>query len=157
MSDPSLDAADKLLDKLRDWMIEAINVATGYEQIIIAAGYAGFLTVWTQTAPHLPKLAVLWSGGLIATSLLVFVAFHIFSICVRSLGMLRMGKELMKHKSPQDQLAAMVEQQKRNGREAGIVLVVWPFAFVTSVVTGLAAAALIVGACFAGVIASAAP
>ncbi|HWW26941.1 MAG TPA: hypothetical protein VNZ85_13700 [Caulobacter sp.] len=46
--DDQVDAADKLVDKALAFSKEMFQLGQGYNQVLIAAGYAANLTLWSK-------------------------------------------------------------------------------------------------------------
>lgn len=154
--DPQMDASERLLEKTLAWAKEMHSLASGYDQVVIVAGYAAFLTVWAQTAPHLARSVVLLSGALIGISLVLFVSFHVLQMAVRSHSAIALGIQLRKvNPTPIDQLQVYITNQQKAAKSSSIILVVWPFVFYPAVITGIGAALLISGSAFWSVVSSA--
>lgn len=54
-----------------------LEASSGYNQIVVLGGYAGFFTVWAATAPDLPRWLVLLTGGLMSISLAIYVGWTV--------------------------------------------------------------------------------
>ncbi|MBT0097902.1 hypothetical protein J4H46_04950 [Vibrio alginolyticus] len=70
--------------------------ANSYSNVIIAAGYVGFFTLWSSLKSDLPQWAILSSGALILISLMTFIGFELYKITSVSVQMHRVSKRLQK-------------------------------------------------------------
>ena len=156
--DDQIDAADKLLDKTLAFSKEMFQLGQGYNQVLIAAGYAAHLTLWAKMAPFLPRTTVLISGGLLGLALFVFVSYYLATICVRTFPAIKLGKKLQSCAGDtQAMLEAYVDYDVRHARASGFLMVIWLPIFVVSTVAGLSSAALLVGHAFWSVVYTAHP
>src|SRR5688500_16100420 len=71
-----------------------LDASSGYNQIVVLGGYAGFFTIWSGTAGFLPRWLVLTSGALMGLSLIVYVGWTVYGMILRSSGMQRMMGEI---------------------------------------------------------------
>ncbi|HDV5280191.1 TPA: hypothetical protein RI749_003017, partial [Vibrio cholerae] len=70
--------------------------ANSYSNVIIAAGYVGFFTLWSSLKSDLPQWAILSSGALILISLMTFIGFELYKMISVSVQMHRVSKRLQK-------------------------------------------------------------
>ncbi|EOX4461723.1 hypothetical protein ACJ5M5_001571 [Vibrio alginolyticus] len=70
--------------------------ANSYSNVIIAAGYVGFFTLWSSLKSDLPQWAILSSGALILISLMTFIGFELYKMTSVSVQMHRVSKRLQK-------------------------------------------------------------
>lgn len=73
-----------------------LEASSGYNQIVVLGGYAGFFTIWSATAAELPRWLVLVSGALMGLSLIVYVGWTVYGMVLRSNFMQRMMGEIKK-------------------------------------------------------------
>ncbi|WP_421739291.1 hypothetical protein [Caulobacter sp.] len=155
---PAADESDRIQQKALAFLKEAHQLGQGYNQALVALGFAAFLTVWAKLAPSLPRATVLLSGALLGLALVVFVAFHLLQMLARSLPGLKLGRDLQAGAGdPATQLAAFAAYEQRQLWSLGLILRAWPFVFFVSAGAGLGSALLIVGYAFWGVVYSAQP
>lgn len=73
-----------------------LEASSGYNQIVVLGGYAGFFTIWAAIASDLPRWLVLLTGGLIGVSLIVYVGWTVSSMIMMRSHMQRMIDEIAK-------------------------------------------------------------
>lgn len=71
-----------------------LEASSGYNQIVVLGGYAGFFTIWAATAEDLPRWLVLLTGGLIGLSLTVYVGWTVANMIAMRGHMQRMMDEI---------------------------------------------------------------
>lgn len=116
--------------------------ANSYSNVIIAAGYVGFFTLWTSLKSDLPQWAILTSGALILISLLTFIGFELYKMIAVSIQMNRISRRLQ---APT--LSTLTEIQQIEKKSALINAKVWIFTLIPTVLTGFGAG-LILLYCF---------
>jgi hypothetical protein len=133
---------DKMIAQLH-YMVGIYARGRDYTNFIIAGGYAAYIAVWTGVAQDIPALYRLFSGGLIAISLLAFLSWEL----VKMVHLMKEGHIIaaaLETPGTRADLASAV-QDARNWlevREVGLHAM-WPFAFYISVITGLVGGALL--------------
>lgn len=77
----------------RKFLVETFEQARLYLNVILIAGYAGLFALWTSFGDRISNLALLTSGVLACVSLMLFLAWEIYSMAKRQqiAGMLRMA------------------------------------------------------------------
>jgi hypothetical protein len=73
-----------------------LEASSGYNQVVVLAGYAGFFAIWSATADDLPRWVVLLSGALMGVSLAVYVAWVVYSMVMMRSHMQRLLNEIAK-------------------------------------------------------------
>lgn len=73
-----------------------LEASSGYNQIVVLGGYAGFFTIWAATSTDLPRWLVLLTGGLIGSSLIVYVGWTVANMIMMRSHMQRMMDEIAK-------------------------------------------------------------
>ena len=73
-----------------------MEASSGYNQIVVLGGYAGFFTVWAATAADLPRWLVLLSGGLMGISLAIYVGWTVVGMIMLRAHSQRMMDEIAK-------------------------------------------------------------
>ncbi|NRQ42537.1 hypothetical protein HRH59_08110 [Rheinheimera sp. YQF-2] len=118
----------------KEVVAHAYGKANSYTNVIIAAGYVGFFTLWGSLKNDLPLWAILVSGALILISLLIFIGFEIYKMISSSVQMHRISKRLQ---TPDMGTLAAIQQIERESslRNAKV----WVFAVIPTVVTGFGA------------------
>ncbi|MEZ8053084.1 hypothetical protein [Vibrio atlanticus] len=108
--------------------------ANSYSNIIIAAGYVGFFSLWSSIKQDLPEWAVFSSGGLILLSLMIFIGFELYKMIS---GAVHLRKVTSKIQSPTINTLSEIQhiEQQANLRNARI----WVFTVVPTVISGFAA------------------
>ena len=59
-----------------------LQAASGYNQIVVLAGYAGFFTIWSAAKDDVPHWLLLTSGLLMGLSLIIYVAWTIYGMTI---------------------------------------------------------------------------
>lgn len=68
--------------------------ANSYTNLIIAAGYVGFFTLWSSLIDKISMWAIASSGALILASLLMFISFELYKMVSKALAMKRLHSKL---------------------------------------------------------------
>lgn len=76
----------------KELLISSYNQATAYTNVVLVAGYAGFLAIWTHLANDVTALTKFSSGLLIALSIGGFIAWETYSMIFRSKLLLGMSQ-----------------------------------------------------------------
>lgn len=108
--------------------------ANSYSNVIIAAGYVGFFTLWSSLKSDLPQWAILSSGALILISLMTFIGFEIYKMISVSVQMHRVSKRLQK-----PDMSTLNEIQRIEQKSALISARVWIFTVIPTVLSGFGA------------------
>lgn len=108
--------------------------ANSYSNVIIAAGYVGFFTLWSSLKNNLPQWAILSSGALMLTSLIIFIGFELYKMISVSIKMHRFSKRLQK-----PDMSTLSEIQRIEQKSALISARVWVFTVIPTVCTGVGA------------------
>ncbi|WP_272265288.1 hypothetical protein [Vibrio europaeus] len=116
--------------------------ANSYSNLIIAAGYVGFFTLWSSLKSDLPTWAILSSGALILISLMMFIGFELYKMISVSVQMHRFCKRLQK-----PDMSTLSEIQRIEQKHALISARVWIFTIIPTVFSGFGAG-LILLYCF---------
>ena len=120
----------------------AYSQANTYSNLIIAAGYVGFFSLWSSIRSDLPEWAILCSGFLILVSLLIFIGFELYKMISAAVQMHKVSTRLQ---SPNTNTLYDIQliQQKCSLNNARA----WVFAIIPTVITGFSAG-LILLYCF---------
>ncbi len=122
------------LDVVKEIFSAVYGKATSYTNLIIAAGYVGFFTLWGSIKKDLPEWAILWSGAFILISLLIFIGFEIYKMISGSLHMKSMSTQL------QNPSIHTLENIQREERKLALRSAkIWPFTLIPTVVFGMGA------------------
>jgi hypothetical protein len=124
----------------------SFDKAKTYSQIVSGIGYAGIFAGWSFTKPFLTRGEIFWSAFLASLSIMSFVLFEVFTSFVTSRSLLRLAKALQ----DKPRFLQIMQESERSEKRLHFMyakawLVIWPFSFAT----GVAAAAILLGA-FAG-------
>ncbi|WP_297474790.1 hypothetical protein [uncultured Photobacterium sp.] len=119
---------------IKEIISHTYSKANSYSNVIIAAGYVGFFTLWSGIKKDIPDWAVLTSGALILLSLMIFIGFELYKMIS---GAVHMRKITNRIRQPtMDTLAEIqhIEQQTNlwNAR-------IWVFTLIPTVISGLLA------------------
>ncbi|MEZ9418808.1 hypothetical protein AB4347_13820 [Vibrio breoganii] len=119
---------------IKEVVSHAYGKANSYSNVIIAAGYVGFFTLWSSIKKDLPDWAVLSSGALILLSLMVFIGFELYKMISSALQMRKITSRLQSPTVDTLMEIQSIEQQVNlhNAR-------VWIFTIVPTVVSGFLA------------------
>ncbi|MDH4870983.1 hypothetical protein E8E91_09110 [Pseudomonas sp. BN515] len=132
---------DKQIEAMQQLNEKLASNAISYTNLILAAGYAGYLTFWATLSGKVPAWLFSLSGFLILTSLTLFICWEITKMVWGAIHMRRVSKLLAGQKGPQivaQYQAAYASYQKKTN-------IVWVFFLVPTVVTGLGAAFALIG------------
>ncbi len=126
--------------------------ATTYNNAMITLGYAGFFAIWNFVNDSIPELDRLCAGVLLGISLLIFIAWVLFSGVSITLYTRRMSVEIIKsYETIEEKLSGLMEAEARERARAGKTYVIWPYVFIASSFTGVAAGILLLNAMLVGV------
>lgn len=123
---------------------EIFEKAAAYDNVIMIAGFAAFYTTWSGAAEHLERAVVLWSGTLITLSLALYVCWHIYNMVIRQRGQRRFAQAIQTATDPLKFESAWTKAEVAYRKDTTIMLGRWLFVFAPCVVTGLAAAVVLV-------------
>lgn len=130
------------LNAIKEVVSHSYGKANSYSNVIIAAGYVGFFTLLGNVKSYLPLWAVLVSGALILTSVLIFIGFELFKMISISIQIHKITKRIQVPNMQNIEQIQLIEREYalRNAK-------VWVFTIVPTVVTGFSAG-LILLFCF---------
>ncbi|MGN2670951.1 hypothetical protein [Aliivibrio fischeri] len=120
----------------------AYGKASSYSNVIIAAGYVGFFTLWGSLKKDLPDWAVLLSGFLILLSVMIFIGFELFKMISSSIQMHRVSKRLQN-----PSIGTLLEIQKIEQNNALKSAKIWVFTIIPTILFGFSAGMILL-ACF---------
>ncbi|WP_444624287.1 hypothetical protein [Halomonas sp. AOP27-A1-34] len=130
------------LDNVKEIVAQVYKDSNSYSNVIIAAGYVGFFALWSSLKEDLPMWAILSSGALILTSLLIFISFEVYKMCSSSLGLRRVANGLSRpNQNTLAEIQRIQTQMSINNAR------VWIFTVIPTVITGVGAG-LILLICF---------
>ena len=112
----------------------AYSQASSYSNVIIAAGYVGFFTLWASLQKDLPTWAILSSGFLILMSVMIFIGFELFKMINSSIQMHNVSKRLQ-----QPSINTLQEIQRIEQNNALKSAKVWVFTVIPTVLCGFSA------------------
>ena len=156
-----LEAARTELALDQDKTIQHLHLITGfytrgrdYSNFIIAAGYAAFITLWAGTAKDIGSEARLLSGGLLGTSLIVFLAFEITKMVANMREQQVLSDAIWGSSSRQDLADRVRNASEMISMRDVMIHDIWPLVFIGSLVPGLVGAGLLTITLLANVIPS---
>lgn len=119
---------------IKEIISHTYSKANSYSNVIIAAGYVGFFTLWSGIKKDIPDWAVLTSGALILLSLMIFIGFELYKMISCAVYMRKITNRI---KLPTIETLAEIqdiEQQASlwNSR-------IWVFTLIPTVISGLLA------------------
>jgi hypothetical protein len=122
------------IEIIKEIVSHTYDKANAYSNLIIAAGYVGFFTLWTSLKKDLPDWAILASGTLILLSMMTFIGFEIYKMIS---GAVHMHKVTNRLQSPtMDALMQIQElEQQANLRNARV----WIYTVIPTVISGFLA------------------
>jgi hypothetical protein len=133
----------QFIEKQKEIVLTAYEQAKSYSNIVMMGGYAGLFAIWSFTKEQLVKWQVIAVGLLALLSVLLFVLFEIYGMWLRSVQTFTLLKQLAKagqmNKFPDD-----YGKQERERAES--LSRIWPFFFFGALISGLAAAAILLWA-----------
>ena len=127
-----------------------LEASSGYNQIVVLAGYAGFFTIWSAVREDVPHWLLLVSGMLMGVSLIVYVGWTVWSMILSRTGMQRLLNEIAK--GPDDYLARVQAAEAKNVSDVNRYMRFWRPVLWSSGLPALIAGLLIAGGAFASVV-----
>jgi hypothetical protein len=127
-----------------------LEASSGYNQVVVLAGYAGFFTLWSAVRDDVHHSLLLISGGLMALSLIVYVAWTVASMVLSRNSMQRLLNEIAK--GPEGYLARVQAAEAKNVGDANAYMRFWKPVLWSSGVPALLAALLLTTGAFASVV-----
>ena len=122
---------NEIIERHKQFFIEfataTFDKAAVYTTVVIAAGYAGFFTIWGWIKDYLLQWEMLTTALLIGFSLLAFVCWEIYVMWLLS----RRGvKNAVLITTPNADFEQVAEQDKVGGHaEAQRLMHIWPIVF----------------------------
>lgn len=90
------ERAQAFFEAAAAYQVRMLEASSGYNQIVVLGGYAGFFAIWSATAADLPRWLVLLSGALMGLSLIIYVGWTVYGMIVRANFMQHMMDEIKK-------------------------------------------------------------
>lgn len=134
-------AADARLEKLRAYYADVFERGQRYTGFLIAAGFAAFFTIWGGFRPIMPSWAILLTGAMIGTALILFIGYEIWKGRCMSIQAARLSAALLKA-TPATFDSIMAAENAISTRESLEANRLWPWVFYSTVVLGIGAAVL---------------
>lgn len=72
----SIDS-ERFLEETIGFQTRAVALSEGHIQVVVLAGYAAFFALWSAMASGIPIAAVLLSGAMMTTSVIVFIGWTV--------------------------------------------------------------------------------
>lgn len=154
---PSEISADEVRERAQAFFEAAaayqsrmLEASSGYNQIVVLGGYAGFFAIWSGTAAALPRWLVLVSGALMGFSLIVYVGWTIYGMIVRASHMQRMMDEIKK--GPEGFLPRVQAAEAKGAIAVNHYMRFWKPVLWAACAPALVAACLLAGGAFLSVL-----
>ncbi|WP_318504756.1 hypothetical protein [Photobacterium leiognathi] len=78
--DREREQVEQSVAAIKEIISHTYSKANSYSNVIIAAGYVGFFTLWSGIKKDIPDWAVLTSGALILLSMMIFIGFELYKM-----------------------------------------------------------------------------
>lgn len=147
-SAPTIAAAGEPID-LKERMDQVVKAqmqvfekAQAYSNALTLGGYAGIFAVWTFSRGVLPLRTTNAVIVLVGVSLILYVSWEIFGMIQRAAGAERFLA--LVDKSPTDFFQIFGQQEAENRRIARRYFLAWKVVIIPTIITGYAAALLLV-------------
>lgn len=137
------DQQEKIKKALIEINTKTFEKAQAYTNVIILAGYAGSFTVWTYTRASLPEKANITIALLLGMSLLTFVFWEIFAMCVRARELMRTRPLLAGDMPPEKFFEALKTMQESEQKMQLWLLPIWLVILFITVATAFSAIGLL--------------
>lgn len=133
-------------DRKVETMIKVLSTlydkSAAYTNIIMAAGYAGFFTVWSNMKAYMSPAEMRVSAICMLVSLLVFVLWEVTKMILTSRNLHRLLEVLQ---SPQPEFDAKLKKQQHDERTFNIgFLRAWRIVLVSAIAPALLASATLI-------------
>lgn len=116
--------------------------ASAYTNIVIAAGFVGFFTVWGNMKDHLSIVQMSTSAFSITLSLTVFILWEVYMMWIRSKSINERHTVI---KAPPAEFKVALEKQEKSEQLRNIQThKIWRFALFFTVVPGIVAAGILI-------------
>lgn len=131
----------KILNDKRDWLLKATSTlydkASSYTNLIMAAGYAAYFAMWSNTAPLISHCLARVSAALMLVSLLAFIFWEVAKMILIALNNKNLSKVALAPLNEFDTLLQthQIKEQKLMTRLA----IAWPVMLFIAIPTALIA------------------
>ena len=103
----------KILNEKREWLLKATSTlydkSTSYTNLIMAAGYAAYFAMWSNTSPLISHRLARVSAALMLTSLLVFIFWEVSKMILISLNNKNLAKVAL---APLNEFDSLLQAQQ---------------------------------------------
>lgn len=125
---------------LKEFFTHAFSRSISYTQIIMAAGYAAFFTVWTSVKTDLTKTFIYSSGLLVTLSVLLFIMAEVHKMLSTGRHYRKIYKEIFSNPTPD-----LIEKiQKAEQTHENRMHKVWYCIFFPTLITGLSGGMILI-------------
>jgi len=133
-SERETEALNKVMDKER-------SANEAYTKLIVAAGYAGFLTFWGKSAQVIPQPHHAWIGTLFLLSLLCYIGYEVYMSVRRGFAVQLANQRLNENPTPAGvaQFKASITDFNRRAHRT------WLFILVPTVALGFGSGLWLIG------------
>ena len=141
----------KLVDTFETMLTNSYTISSNYNTILIAVGYAGFLTMWASLSNLLPTNIKLLTVIPFLISLLLVIFWEIYRMLLRSRDFTSFEKlqDEMKEKQKQNDFQAIIEIIENVNQMVNANAMknrkYWNFVFWPAFTLGLSAALIMIG------------
>jgi hypothetical protein len=136
------------LKELSNFQAAYVDKASAYTKLVLGLGYAGFFTAWSGTKQHLSPMALIGSALCMTVSLVLYLVYEISQAGVMSYLTAQFAK--MPMRSEPEVAEALQTYKAKEQKLTKQFMFIWPTIFLTTAVTGLAGAGILIYAFVAG-------
>ena len=147
---PNNQMSDKEIDDLIDRLVKinaaSFEAASKYTVLIMAAGYAGLLSLISSIKDKSSPKIIAWSVIFVGISLVIFVLWEIYKMVTTADFNARLSRVIH---SPRHEFSELYNTQVRYENEVKVSLAkLWPWVICSTLGTGLVAFVLLMWASF---------
>lgn len=143
------ESARKIKELLIEVQSAAYGYATTYTTVVIFGAYAALFTVWSHSKEALSESETARVAMLMGISVIAFVGFEVLKMLVTSREFMRIRALLVNEHPP----AVFLEKREALARSQNlfaqrVLLPIWVFTLLVTIITGFGAAFLLFGSFF---------
>lgn len=136
--------ANSEIEKAQIRLVTAtFDQAKAYAHVVLGIGYVSIFAAWGFTREYLTREQIFWSAFLASLSIFVFVLFEVFSMFVTSRTLLKLAEAV---RNPARFHEVIAENERKDRALLQSYARSWILCWGFSVVTGVAAALILLGA-----------
>lgn len=131
----------KILNEKREWLLKATSTlydkSASYTNLVMAAGYAAYFAMWSNTSPLISHCLARVSAALMLTSLLVFIFWEVAKMILISLNNKNLAKVAL---APLNEFDSLLQaQQVKELNLMARLAIAWPIVLFIAIPTALIA------------------